>query len=152
MSDPMKQAWNDVAADFTRLGKVIKHRYQAQDPAEATPAQDQTAADAGVREAFERLLAAGREFGDRIAEVVAAEEVRAQAKQTGQQLNEAVTATADLLGEQLRGVFKGVSRHSDPVATADEDAPVESTQVHSATASGGAADAEADDDEPGIPM
>jgi hypothetical protein len=141
-----------VAADFSRLGKVIKDRYQANDPAEAAHAQDQTDADAGVREAFERLLAAGRDFGERIADVVAAEEVRTQAKQTGQQFNEAVTATADLLGEQLRGVFKSVSRHSDPVVIADEDAPVDSTEVHSAGQSPRSGAAEAADDDPGIPM
>lgn len=128
MSDPMKQAWNDVADDFTRLGKVVKERYQGH-AADSAPDADRATAEAGVRAAFERLLAAGREFGDRIADVVAGDEVRAQAKQTGQRLNDAMTTTADLLGDQVRGVFKGAARRSDPVDTDAEDAPVESPPI-----------------------
>jgi hypothetical protein len=125
MSDPMKQAWNDVAEDFSRLGKVMKERYEGHAP-DSAPDADRADADAGVRAAFERLLAAGREFGDRIADVVTGDDVRAQAKQTGQRLNDAMTTTADLLGDQVRGVFKGVGRRSDPVDTVAEDATVES--------------------------
>ena len=147
MSDPMKQAWNDVAEDFSRLGKAMKQRYQGH-AADSTPDADRADADAGVRAAFERLLAAGREFGDRIADVVAGDEVRAQAKQTGQQLNDAITTTADVLGEQLRDVFKGHGRRSDPVDTVAEDARVESPQVGS---TGPAAKIGHEATEPGIP-
>ena len=122
MSDPMKQAWNDVGDDFTRLGKAMKERYQGR-AAENAPDTDRSDADAGVRAAFERLLAAGREFGDRIADVVAGDEVRAQAKQTGKRLNDAMATTADLLGEQVRGAFKGGGRHADAVDADAEDAP-----------------------------
>ncbi len=126
MNDPMKQAWNDVGEDFTRLGKVMKERYQGH-TAESAPDADRADTAEGVRAAFERLLAAGREFGDRIADVVAGDDVREQAKQTGQRLNDAMTTSADLLGEQLRGVFKGVGRRSDTVDTIGEDSPVEPT-------------------------
>ena len=128
MNDPMKQAWNDVGEDFSRLGKVMKERYQGH-AAEGAPVADRADVDAGVRGAFERLLAAGREFGDRIADVVGGDDVREQAKQTGQRLNDAMATSADLLGEQLRGVFKGVGRHSDPVDTVAGDATVESSDV-----------------------
>jgi hypothetical protein len=125
MSDPMKQAWNDVAEDFSRLGKVMKDRYQDRAAAGA-PDTDRADADEGVRAAFERLLAAGREFGERITDVMTGDEVKAQAKQTGQRLNDAMTTTADLLGDQVRGVFKGVGRRSDPVDTVVEDVQAES--------------------------
>ena len=29
MSDPMKQAWNDVAEGFSTLGRMMKERYEA---------------------------------------------------------------------------------------------------------------------------
>ena len=138
MSDPMKQAWNDVADDFSRLGQAMKERYQ-RDAQESQPDADRATADAGVRAAFERLLAAGREFGDRIADVVAGEEVRAQAKQTGQRLNEAMSTTADLLGDQVRGAFRGGPRRTEPVDPSGDDAPVESPSVDSSGPDAGSA-------------
>ena len=133
MNDTMKQAWNDVAEDFARLGKVMKEQYQGH-TSDSAPDADRADAAEGVRAAFERLLAAGRDFGDRIADVVTADEVRDQAKQTGQRLNEATTTSADVLGEQLRGVFKRVGRRSDAgeSETDAEDAPVDATHVGSA--------------------
>ncbi|MEO5899801.1 MAG: hypothetical protein ABIR68_06670, partial [Ilumatobacteraceae bacterium] len=145
MSDPMKQAWNEVAENFSQLGKVMKHRYQ---DSSADSAAEADHADAGVRAAFERLLAAGRELGDRIADVVAGDDVRAQARQTGQRLNDAVTTTADTLGEQLRGVYKGAGRRSDPVDTVAEDAPSESPGVGSTRSGAGTGGAASEPDLP----
>ncbi|MCU1502770.1 MAG: hypothetical protein JWM12_2124 [Ilumatobacteraceae bacterium] len=122
MSDPMKHAWNDVAEDFSRLGKVMIGRYQGRAPAATAQEADRSEADAGVRAAFERLVDAGRELGERIADVVAGDEVRAQARQTGQRLSDAMSTSADLLGHQVRGVFKGAWRGPEPVDTVAEDA------------------------------
>lgn len=141
MSDPMKQAWNDVAEDFTRLGKVMKERYQGHaDVSDADAEAVRADADSGVRAAFERLLAAGREFGDRIADVVAGDDVREQAKQTGQRLNDAMNTSADLLGDQLRGVFKGVGRRSDPVDTVAGESPADAPFVDSTGSAAGTTD------------
>ena len=41
MSDPMKQAWNDVAEGFSTLGRMMKERYEA---ASADEASDTAAA------------------------------------------------------------------------------------------------------------
>jgi hypothetical protein len=109
MSDPMKQAWNDVAEGFSTLGRMIKERYQG--PTEAEPGGDATAggapdAGAALREAFDRLVAAGRELGDRAADVARDDDVKAQAKRAASCLNDALSATVDLIGEEVGGLFR----------------------------------------------
>jgi hypothetical protein len=109
MSDPMKQAWNDVAEGFSILGRMMKERYQAADAVDAgdataaAGAQDDDAA--ALRAAFAKLVAAGREFGDRAIDVARDDDVKAQAKQVAASLNDAVSTTAELLGEHLDGLF-----------------------------------------------
>ena len=108
MSDPMKQAWNDVAENFSMLGRTMKERYQAasadeaDDAATAAGAQDD---DAKLRAALDKLVAAGREFGDRAVDVARDDHVKAQAKRVSASLNEAMSATVELLKEQVDGLF-----------------------------------------------
>lgn len=109
MSDPMKQAWKDVEVGFSTLGRMMKERYQGADEGET----DDDAAvgdtqDSGVafRLSFDRLVAAGREFGDRAADVARDDDVKAQAKRAAASLNDALSAVVDLIGEQVGGLFK----------------------------------------------
>ncbi|HEY5874380.1 MAG TPA: hypothetical protein VIT64_03725 [Ilumatobacteraceae bacterium] len=108
MSDPMKHAWNDVAENFSMLGRTMKERYQAanadeaDDAATAAGAQDD---DAKLRAALDKLVAAGREFGDRAVDVARDDHVKAQAKRVSASLNEAMSATVELLKEQVDGLF-----------------------------------------------
>ena len=44
MSDPMKQAWNEVADGFSNLGRMMKERYHGAGEEEAAQV-----GDAGVR-------------------------------------------------------------------------------------------------------
>ena len=111
MSDPMKQAWNDVAESFSMLGRLMKERYQAADTADTGGAGDATATasakddEAALREAFDKLAAAGREFGDRAVDVARDDDVKAQAKRVAASLNDAVSATVELIGEHVEGLF-----------------------------------------------
>ena len=120
MSDPMKQAWNDVADGFSTLGRMMKERYdaasadEAGDTAAAASAQTDRAA---FREAFDKLITAGREFGDRAVDVVRDDDVKAQAKRAAASLNDAVSATVDLIGEQVGGLFNRTS-DDDPTPEA----------------------------------
>ncbi|HEX4982080.1 MAG TPA: hypothetical protein VFV63_10295 [Ilumatobacteraceae bacterium] len=113
MSDPMKQAWNDVGEGFSMLGRMMKERYQtadaggADDAAAAASAQD----DDALRAAFAKLLAAGREFSDRAVDVARDDDVKAQAKRVAASLNDAVTATVDLIGEHVDGLFNRSRGH-----------------------------------------
>ncbi len=117
MSDPMKHAWNDVAESFSMLGRTMKERYQtantdeAGDAAPAASAQDD---DAALRAALDKLVAAGREFGDRAVDVARDDEVKAQAKRVAASLNDAVSATAELLGEHVDGLFNRSNHNAPP--------------------------------------
>ena len=119
MSDPMKQAWNDVAENFSMLGRTMKERYQAANAGEAGDAATAAGAqddDAALRAAFDKLVAAGREFGDRAVDVARDDHVKAQAKRVSASLNEAMSATVELLKEQVDGLFnrpKGNDSTSD---------------------------------------
>ena len=120
MSDPMKHAWNDVADGFSSLGRMMKERYQGASDDERDVAASTSDAGAALRDAFDRLVAAGRDLGDRAAEVARDEEVRAQAKRAATSLNDALSATVDLIGEEVGGFFK---RSKDDVTKGNDPSP-----------------------------
>jgi hypothetical protein len=116
----MKQAWNDVAEGFSTLGRTMKERYRAADSGDAGDAAAAAGAqddEVALRAAFDKLIAAGREFGDRAVDVARDDEVKAQAKRVSASLNEAVSATVELLGEHVDGLFNR-SKGSDPTSDA----------------------------------
>jgi hypothetical protein len=131
VSDPMKQAWSDVADGFTSLGRLVKTRYQGEPgdgTADAPPAADRPdpAGDAGtaLRDALQHLVDAGRDLGDRAADVARDDEIKEQAKRAAVSLNDALAATVDMIGEQVGSLFK----RSDPAPPSDViDPPVEAT-------------------------
>ena len=117
MSDPMKQAWREVEEGFSTLGRMMRERYQS--PAESTtedtePGGDRSDAGAALRDAFEQLVAAGRELGERAADVVRDDDIRTQARQAAASLNDALSATVDLIGEQVTGFFKRTPGDAPP--------------------------------------
>ena len=120
MSDPMKQAWNDVAENFSMLGRTMKERYQAANAGEAGDAASAVGAhddDAALRAALDKLVAAGREFGDRAVDVARDDHVKAQAKRVSASLNEAMSATVELLKERVDGLFNR-PKGNDPTSDA----------------------------------
>jgi hypothetical protein len=126
MSDPMKQAWNDVAEGFSTLGHMVKDRYQgaAPEPAEEpAPPADRGVPDAFValRDAFDHLVAAGRELGDRAAEIAKDDDLKAQAKRAATTLNDALAATVDMIGHEVSGFFSRPRGDEPPPAAIDAD-------------------------------
>ena len=118
MSDPMKQAWNDVAEGFSMLGRMLKDRYQASnvdETGDAGPGSGAQDDDAALRAAFDKLVAAGREFGDRAVDVARDDDVKAQAKRVAASLNDAMSVTVNVLGEHVDGLFNR-SKGSDPTS------------------------------------
>lgn len=108
-SDPMKQAWNEVAEGFSTLGRMMKERHEGasgDEPGDAATAGGGSDARAALRDAFDRLVAAGRELGDRAADVARDDDVRAQARRAAASLNDALSATVDLIGEEVGGLFR----------------------------------------------
>lgn len=107
-SEPMKQAWSDVADGFSTLGRMMKERYQGarEDEPENVAAAGESEAGAALRDAFDRLVAAGRELGDRATDVARDDDVRAQARHAAASLNDALSATVNLIGEEVGGLFR----------------------------------------------
>jgi len=118
--DPLKQAWNEVADGFSTLGRLMKERYQGAGEETATAAADTPEAGAALREAYDRLLTAARDLGDRAADVARDEDVKTQAKRAASSLNEALSTTVNLIGDQVGGLFK---RSRDDDATPAVPAP-----------------------------
>ena len=110
MDDPMKDAWNDVADGFADLGRTMKDRYQGDEP--SSPAAEATAAGDALRDAFERFVAAGRDVGQRAVDVLRDDDVKAQAKHAATALNDALSATVDLIGREVGSLFR---RPEDPI-------------------------------------
>ena len=130
MSDPMKQAWNDVAEAFSMLGRTMKERYQAANEGgggDATSAASATDDEAALREALDRLVAAGREVGDRAVDVARDDDVKAQAKRVAASLNDAVSATVELIGEHVDGLFNRTKGNDEaPEVPASDTLPTKS--------------------------
>lgn len=105
MSDPVKDAWNEVAEGFSKLGQAMKERFRGAEQQEGTTGSSDAGAEAGLREAFERFVSAGRDVGQRAAEVVRDADVNAQAKHAASTLNEALSATVDMIGREVGGLF-----------------------------------------------
>lgn len=130
MNDPMKDSWNHVAEGFTSLGRLMKERFEADETAQPLPAED-TAAGEALREAFERLVAAGRDVGQRAVDVLRDDDVKTQARQAATALNDALSATVDLIGREVGGLFgRGDKRpeetrpaHDPAVVGVPEDVP-----------------------------
>jgi hypothetical protein len=111
MSDPVKDAWNEVAEGFSQLGQAMKARYRSADEADAG-ATSASGAEEGLREAFERFVAAGHDVGQRAVDVVRDADVNSQARQAAASLNDALSATVDMIGREVSGWFA----RSEPAA------------------------------------
>jgi hypothetical protein len=72
-------------------------------------------AAAAVRSALEQLTVAGRELGDRVADVAHDDDVKAQAKRTASSFDDALSATVNLITEQLNSAFnRSEPKSGDP--------------------------------------
>jgi hypothetical protein len=133
MEDPMKDAWNEVADGFADLGRTMKERYQGDE--RPSPGAEANAAGEALRDAFERFVNAGRDVGLRAVDVLRDDDVKAQAKHAATSLNDALSATVDLIGREVGSLFR---RPDAPI-----DVPVE-PEVEAAAAIAAEPDAAVD--------
>ena len=156
MSEPMKDAWNEVADGFAKLGSVMRDRYRG--GADDTPgaADTATAADTGtaagierLREAFERLVEAGRDVGQRSVDVVRDADVAAQAKDAASSVNDALSATVDMIGHEV-GQWFGRGETTSNTATSDASEPVDAPSEVDPDAVAARVDQQLEDAEGGI--
>jgi hypothetical protein len=120
--DRVRDAWNQVADGFATLGRAMRERYQAGEEREA-PREEAEAAGEALRDAFERFVAAGRDVGQRAVDVLRDEDVTSQAKQAATSLNSALSATVDLIGREVGGLFRREGSGTGP-ETSDDPAVV----------------------------
>ena len=120
MGDPVKDAWNEVAEGFSKLGQAMKERYQGGSEGsggEPAAGAGSGASEEGLRQAFERFVDAGRDVGQRAVDVVRDSDVNAQAKHAAASLNDALSATVDMIGREVSGWFgrsdRSPTRRSD---------------------------------------
>ena len=133
MGDQVKDAWSEVAEGFAKLGQAIRDGYLGEGPPGGARPHDP--ADTGLRDALERFVAAGRDIGQRTATMVRDIDVNAQAKQAASSLNDALSATVDMIGREVAGWFE---RHERPAATGDahpelDEAPKDGPPVDEST-------------------
>src|SRR5262245_28143376 len=114
MTDPVRDAWGEVAASFSSLGRAMRERYRGDEP----DAEHDTTADAedALRQSFDRFVAAGRDVGQRTVDVVRDDTVNEEAKHAASSLNDALSATAEMIGREVAGWF-GRSSASDDEPT-----------------------------------
>ena len=124
MSDPMKQAWDGVADGFSTLGRMMKERYQESgDNSETATVGGASDADAAFRQAFERLVAAGRELGARAADVARDDDFKEQAKLATSSLSDALSTTMNFLGEEVGGLFRRTKGEGGPTEIPTSEPP-----------------------------
>ena len=155
MSEPMKDAWNEVAEGFAKLGSVMRDRYRGGTDDAPGSADTGTAADTGttagferLREAFERLVEAGRDVGQRSVDVVRDADVNAQAKDAARSLNDALSATVDMIGHEVGQLFGRAETTS--TVTSDASGPVDAHHDVDADAVAARVDRQMEDAEGGI--
>ena len=105
MTDP-KKTWADVGEGFETLGRLLKQRFTTHDSPISTEPEASPEERAAVREAFDKLVAAAKDFGDRATDVAKDPEVKAQTKQVARSLNTALSSTVDMIGDEVGGFFK----------------------------------------------
>lgn len=117
----MRESWHEVAERFSALGRSAKERYRATaveddeaDGADADAAEREERTSAALKAALEQLMSAGRELGERVADVARDDELRRQAKQTSSTLDEALSATVQLIEEQANNLFRRSKDRDEP--------------------------------------
>ena len=110
MTEPMKQRWEDVGQRFEALGRVLKERYhsaeRAPDTAHAAEQDEASEERAALREAFDKIVEAAQELGERAASIVRDPAVKEQTTLVARSLNEALTASVDQIGDEMGRLLK----------------------------------------------
>jgi len=108
MPEPMKQRWEDVGQRFEALGRVLKERYQsaerAPDTAHAAEQEEASEERAALREAFDKIVEAAQELGERAAAIVRDPAVKEQTTLVARSLNEALTAAQSSTIQTLKSL------------------------------------------------
>jgi hypothetical protein len=117
--EPMKQRWEDVGERFEALGRVMRERHQSAETAPTAEPQGGSDERAALREAFEKIVTAAQELGERAAAIVRDPAVKEQTALVARSLNEALTASVDQIGDEL-GRLLHRTKSAESTASPDE--------------------------------
>ena len=127
-TDPIKDAWSDVADHFSSFGRTMKERFD-REPEPTEPGERGADPTAALREAFDALIAAGRDLGDKVTGLVRDDALKGQARDVGTSINQALEATVNQITGEMRSFFKGSNPTTPPVDTVDTSATDEVTEA-----------------------
>jgi hypothetical protein len=119
MSDPVRQTWAEVGDAFASLRRIMQERVTGGDGEPGDAEAGREAPDSALRSALENIVAAARQFGERANEIVTDPEVKAQTRHAVDSLTAALSATADEVGADVRGLLK----RREPTTSSDADPP-----------------------------
>ena len=119
MDERMNEAWNDLAEGFSALGGAMKHKLRATDEG-PEPGGELVAAGDALRDALDRLIAAASDVGQRTVGLVRDEDVRGRVREVATSLEEALSATVDLVGREVAALFRRPDR---PPPAAERELP-----------------------------
>ena len=126
MSDPVRQTWAEVGDAFSSLRRIMQERVTGADEAPGDAGAGRDAPESALRSALENIVAAARQLGERANEIVTDPEVKAQTRHAIDSLTAALSATADEVGDDVRGLLKRPGR----TTSSDADPPTnEGTDV-----------------------
>ena len=127
MTEPMKQRWEDVGQRFEALGRAVKERYQSAETAPAAEQHDASEERAALREAFEKIVAAAHELGERAASIVQDPAVKEQTTLVARSLNDALTASVDQIGDEVGRLLKRTKGTGSSASHDEPEAPTGGT-------------------------
>jgi hypothetical protein len=105
MDERMNEAWTDVADGFSALGGAMKDKLRSEDDG-PEPGQELAAAGDALRDALDRLVSAASDVGQRTVGLVRDEDVRNRVRDVATSLNDALSATVDLVGREVSALFR----------------------------------------------
>jgi hypothetical protein len=119
----MRQAWGDVGDRFSALSETVRRR-GASGAAAGGGGGGSDGGDGGaLRDAFDKVMGAVRDFGEQASTVVKDPEVRAHTRDVAQSLNAALSATVDRIGGEVDALARKAKRTGRTEPPADPGAP-----------------------------
>ncbi len=121
----VRSAWTEAGEKFSALGQQLKHHYDEEHKSDSVTSQEQSASQEQVKDAVRRLGAAVEDVFDAMGKAAKDTAVKEDAKQAGQSLAGALSATFAEVSEELRKAFGGAKGHGAGEAPGDEAPAVE---------------------------
>jgi len=110
----VRSAWTEAGEKFSALGQKLKQHYDEERESDSQTPQQQSASQDQVKHAVRRLGVAVEDVFDAMSKAAKDGAVKEDAKQAGQSLAGALSATFAEVSEELRKAFSGASTPQAP--------------------------------------